>query len=292
MISTEHPRPSHVFAHFSDTHLPAERSPLYGAADADGHLEELLAVLERSAVRPDALIFSGDLADRGDVSSYERLRVLVEPVARRLGSAIVWASGNHDDRAALRRVLLDGEGAEPVCSAHRFGGLRVLVLDSNVPGLHHGELDDDRLSWLSDQLAEPAPEGTLLVMHHPPLPTVLDLAVTVELRDQHRLAEVLRGSDVRGILSGHIHHPSMGVFAGIPVSVASSTAYTQDLGMAPTATRGQDGAQSFNLVQVYADTVVHSVVSFAHYADVGEPVAAADVERRLAAAGIERRGAL
>ncbi|NKF33882.1 phosphodiesterase, partial [Pseudomonas sp. BGM005] len=86
-------------------------------------------------------------------------------------------------------------------------------------------------------LSSPAPEGSLLLIHHPPLPTVLDLAVTVELRDQAALAEVLRGSDVRGILSGHVHHPSFGTFAGIPVAVASSSAYGQDLAQPVGATR-------------------------------------------------------
>jgi Icc protein len=41
-------------------------------------------------------------------------------------------------------------------------------------------------------------------MHHPPIPSVQDLAVTVELREQARLAQVLRGTDVRSILAGHL----------------------------------------------------------------------------------------
>src|SRR5690606_12457598 len=110
-----------------------------------------------------------------------------------------------------------------------FGGMRVIVVDSTVPGAHWGEVPQDQLEWLSAELSSPAPEGTLLLMHHPPLPTVLDLAVTVELRDQPSLAAVLRGTDVRSILSGHVHHPSFGTFAGIPVAVASSIAYGQDL---------------------------------------------------------------
>lgn len=291
MILTEHPRPSHTFVHISDTHLPGERSPLYGSgADADANLELMLSRLVASGLRPDALLFTGDLTDRGDVSAYRRLRALVEPAAEALGCEVVWVAGNHDDRVAMRSELgLSGTDADPVTEVRWFGGMRVIVLDSTVPGAHWGEVSAEQLAWLAAELATPAPEGSLLLIHHPPLPTVLDLAVTVELRNQAALAEVLTGSDVRGILSGHVHHPSFGTFAGIPVAVASSSAYGQDLAQPVGATRGQDAAQGYNLVHVYDGTIVHSVVSLDSGADVGEPVAAEEAGRRIAGRGISWR---
>ncbi|MFD5213908.1 metallophosphoesterase [Microbacterium sp. NPDC058345] len=293
MILTEHPRPSHTFVHISDTHLPAERSPLYGSGtDADANLELALSRLVLSGLRPDALLLTGDLVDRGDATAYRRLRALVEPAAAALGCEVVWAAGNHDARGVMRAELgLGGAADEPVTEVRWFGGMRVIVLDSTVPGEHWGEIDEAQLGWLRDELATPAPAGTLLLIHHPPLPTVLDLAVTVELRDQGRLASVLRGSDVRGILSGHVHHPSFGTFAGIPVAVASSSAYGQDLAQPVGATRGQDATQGYNLVHVYEDTIVHSVVGLERGTDVGEPVAADEAQRRIAGAGIGWRGA-
>lgn len=291
MILTEHPRPSHTFVHISDTHLPGERSPLYGSgADADANLAEMLDRLVASGLRPDALLFTGDLTDRGDAAAYRRLRELVTPAADALGCEVVWAAGNHDDRRAMRSELgLAGAGDEPIVEVRWFGGMRVIVVDSTVPGAHWGEVPSSQLEWLEGELSTAAPQGTLLLLHHPPLPTVLDLAVTVELRDQDALAEVLRGTDVRGILSGHVHHPSFGTFAGIPVAVASSSAYGQDLAQPVGATRGQDAAQGYNLVHVYADTIVHSAVSLERGADVGEPVAADEAGRRIAGVGIDWR---
>jgi len=291
MILTEHPRPSHTFVHISDTHLPGERSPLYGSgADADANLAEMLDRLVASGLRPDALLFTGDLTDRGDAAAYRRLRELVAPAAAALGCEVVWAAGNHDDRRAMRSELgLAGAGDEPIVEVRWFGGMRVIVVDSTVPGAHWGEVPSSQLVRLEGELSTAAPQGTLLLLHHPPLPTVLDLAVTVELRDQDALAAVLRGSDVRGILSGHVHHPSFGTFAGIPVAVASSSAYGQDLAQPVGATRGQDAAQGYNLVHVYADTIVHSAVSLERGADVGEPVAADEAGRRIAGVGIDWR---
>ncbi|WP_307823185.1 metallophosphoesterase [Microbacterium sp. KRD172] len=282
--------------HISDTHLPGERSPLYGSGtDADSNLSLMLDRLVASGLKPDALLMTGDLTDHGDASAYRRLRALVEPAAAALQCEIVWAAGNHDDRATMRTALLDGSDAvaddAPITEVRWFGDMRVIVLDSSVPGAHWGELDDAQLSWLAAELSVAAPAGTLLLTHHPPLPTVLDLAVTVELRDQSRLASVLRGTDVRAILSGHVHHPSFGTFAGIPVAVASSSAYGQDLAQPVGATRGQDAAQGYNLVHVYAETIVHSAVSLQHGRDVGEPVAAGEAGRRIAGRGIGWRDA-
>lgn len=300
MIQSEYPRPSYLFAHITDTHLPREPDLLYGDVDADTHLTRLLSALEGSGLAPDALLFTGDLADKGDASAYRRLRKLVEPVAERMGAAVVWAPGNHDERVVFRQELLTGpdapqvpgEGPDaPICYTQWFGGLRVLVLDSTAPGKHSGVLDEGKLDWLRGELQTRAPQGTLLIMHHPPLPTVLDLAVSVELRNQDALASVVRGSDIRSILSGHVHHPSFGTFAGIPVSVATSTAYSQDLSVSVGGIRGQDGAQGLNLVQVYQNTIVHSSLSVGGYPTVGKHVSPAAAAEHLTSSGIRWREA-
>ena len=82
----------------------------------------------------------------------------------------------------------------------------------------------------------------------------------LELDHQAELAEVLRGSDVRAILAGHLHYSTAGVFAGIPVSVAAATCYTIDASAEPGSLSGIDAGQTFNLVHVYDDQVVHSIV--------------------------------
>jgi 3',5'-cyclic AMP phosphodiesterase CpdA len=159
-------------------------------------------------------------------------------------------------------------------------------MDTSVPGFHHGELSGDQLDWLAAQLETPAPDGTILALHHPPVPSVLDLSVLVELRDQAALAAVVRNSDVRTILAGHLHYSTTGTFAGIPVSVASATCYTQDLNVPVGGTRGRDAGPAFNLVHVYEHTIVHSVVPLGAAPTVGEYVSPEETERRLAAAGI------
>lgn len=279
----EYSRPSHLLVHLSDTHLRAAGGVF--DIDAAHHVRRIMAQLERSGTRPDAIVFTGDLADLGESAAYAELRQVVEPAARRLGAEIIWVMGNHDERDAFRRELLDTRGVQPVDAVHDIDGLRLIVLDTSVPGAHHGEIGDEQLEWLAVELAIPAPLGTIVAMHHPPIPNVLDLATLVELRDQRRLAEVLRGSDVRAILAGHVHFSTTATFAGIPVSVASSSCYTQDLGIGDGGMAPRDGAQAYNLVHVYDETVVHSVVPFSD-APPAEVTTAAETRRRLAEAGV------
>jgi Icc protein len=284
----EYARPSHHLLHLSDTHLRAGDDPLYGSIDSSARLGRALAQIAESGSTPDAIIFTGDLADHGEPEAYETLRALVDPWAARLGAPVIWVMGNHDDRASFRAGLLADnapDASAPVDSVYDIDGLRVIALDTSVPGHHHGEITDAQLEWLEVELAIPAAHGTILAMHHPPVPSVLDLAVTVELREQSRLAAVLRGSDVRTILAGHLHYSTAATFAGIPVSVASATCYTQDLAVAVGGTRPQDAAQAYNLVHVFDETVVHSVVSVGDTVPLGY-VDPAESARRIAAAGI------
>jgi Icc protein len=286
-IEAEHPRPRHFLLHLSDPHLLGGPDQLYGAVDSESRLKQLFEEVKASGARPEAVIFTGDLADQGEPEAYAKLRAIVDPACKAMGAQVIWAMGNHDDRANFRTGLLDQNADDsPVDHSYYINGLRVITLDTSVPGFHHGELSEAQLDWLKSELATPAPDGTILALHHPPVPSVLDLAVLVELRGQNALAAVLRNSDVRTILAGHLHYSTTASFAGIPVSVASATCYTQDLNVPVGGTRGRDGGQSFNLVHVYEHTIVHSVVPLGSAPVVGEFVTAAETQRRLAAAGI------
>ena len=258
---SQYGEPDHYILHVSDTHFVTDGDLLHDSVDSDANLSRLFERLEKAGRRPEAIVFTGDLADKGEPEAYVRLRRIVEPAAERLGAKVIWVMGNHDARPAFRSGLLDTEPTQDsVDAVVDVNGLRIILLDSTVPGFHHGLISDEQLTWLTDVLAEPAPHGTLLALHHPPVPGLLDAIESVELKEQHRLETVLAGTDVRGILAGHLHYSTTCTFAGIPVSVASATCYTQDLLVDEGSIRGQDGAQGFNMVHVYRDRVLHTVV--------------------------------
>ena len=290
MPTAEYREPQRTLLHISDTHLRAEGGRLFGVVDGAATLTRAITTVEEAGIGVDAIVFTGDLADLGEQHAYTTLRAIVDPFAARLDARVVWVMGNHDDRSMFRAGLLDDPSVDggPVDRVDDLDGLRVITLDTTVPGYHHGELSAEQLEWLAEVLSAPAPLGTIIAMHHPPIPSVLPLAASVELRDQRQLAPVLRGSDVRAIIAGHLHYSTFATFTGIPVSVASSTCYAQDLTVPAGGSRPQDGARSVNLVRVHDDTVVHAVIDVEPSATL-EHIDAEEARRRLVDAGVAPR---
>ncbi|MFT4083655.1 MAG: metallophosphoesterase [Nocardioides sp.] len=268
-MSTDYPEAKHYLLHLSDTHFVARGTHggmLHDVVDPQANLEKMFEGFERSNSMPKAIVLTGDIADTGEPEAYQRVREVVEKSAAAYGARVIWCMGNHDNREAFYENLLGVEPSDaPYDTVWDLDGLRLIVLDTTVPGQHWGELSDAQLAWLADVLAIPAEDGSIIALHHPPVWSPLGLIRLFELRDQDRFADVIRGTDVRSILGGHLHYSTHSTFAGIPVSVASATCYTQDLQVEFPAARGQNGAQSYNLVHVYEDRVLHSVVPIGDY---------------------------
>jgi len=192
------------------------------------NLVRTLGVLESSGLRPDVILLTGDLTNAGDAACYDDLRALVAAAAFASDATVIYLPGNHDDRAAFRRHLLDRDGDAPVNQTHWRDGLRVIALDSVVPGHDHGVLDADALGYLRAELATPAPDGTIVALHHPPIPSPIKPMAGIALRDPDALRDVIDGSDVRLVVAGHSHHEALGVLGSTPVWVSPATAYRLD----------------------------------------------------------------
>lgn len=291
-IISEYEAHSHVLLHLSDTHLLDGDKQLYGDVDADKRLAEIFENISSSGAKIDAMVFTGDIADKGEIGAYSKIRKMVDRLAENLDSEIVWVMGNHDDRSNFRQELLDSSpSSDPVDSVHDINGLRVIALDTTVPGEHYGAITQNQHDWLAEVLSSPSEHGSVLALHHPPMPSFLPNATTVELRGQKDLRNIITNSDIRSIIGGHMHYSSFATFAGIPVSVASSTCYTQDLNFGIAGnTHGQDSAQGFNIIHVYDDTLVHSVIANTRGKLVGDHIALQDAQKNIADSGIEVRG--
>nr|WP_275889328.1 metallophosphoesterase [Nakamurella flavida] len=245
----------------SDTHLTSAGVLYNGVIDADRALAaaaDLIARAVADGVGVDALVVSGDLTDTGDPAAYRRLADALGS----LGPPVVWATGNHDVRTTLHTELL-GRPDEPgkILQHHDIAGLRILVLDSTVVGAGHGRLEPEHLAELAAALATPAEHGSVVVLHHAPVPPPSPLLAyfTLERASRRALAATVAGSDVRLVLAGHHHLAQSGSLAGVPVAVAGSTAIRVD----PLARPGHERtvvAGSLNLVRLYPDTVTVSVL--------------------------------
>ncbi|MEU8132926.1 metallophosphoesterase [Streptodolium elevatio] len=252
--------PRHTLVQFSDVHIVPEGELLMGTLDTLTQMGHALDAVESADLAPAALLFTGDLADTGDVRAYRRLRALVEPAAARIGAPALFGMGNHDNREAFREGLLGTEpGDAPHDFVHRAGDVRVIVLDSTTPGSHGGALTDDQLAWLRAELAQPAPAGTVLALHHPPIPTPLAFLERLSLKDPERLAEAIAGTDVRIVLTGHNHHATCGALAGVPVWAAPAVAYRADVFPPAGTYQGVTGV-GYTRVDLYEDCATATFV--------------------------------
>ena len=236
-----------TFLHLSDIHLLAGDEELLGHYPAR-NLRRVVAKVLELPVAPRCCLITGDLTQDGQVASYAHLRHQLAPLVAR-GIPILAGLGNHDDRAAFRRGFL-GEAAAndaPYYYAQQIAGLRVIMLDSLIPGEDEGKLGAAQLAWLADQLAETAPLGTVVALHHSPAPTGLAALGRLQLHDADALREVIAGHEVFGILAGHCHTASATYFAGTLASTAPAVAFQ----LAPGATTMTFAAGSgFNLCVV------------------------------------------
>ncbi|MEU9830877.1 metallophosphoesterase [Streptosporangium sp. NPDC048047] len=198
-----------VIAHLSDIHIDDGQRSADRARAVMDHLEGLPWDL-------DAVVVTGDIADHGLAGEYE--------LARRILTSrhpVLTCPGNHDERAAFRRVLLGrpaeagrtaaetgrteteaepaaeapgttatgepgaadavDEVAAPVNQVHRGNGFVLALCDSSVPGKDHGHLEEETLAWLADVLDGTPDTVPVLVGFHHP-PVPLAIPYVDEIR--------------------------------------------------------------------------------------------------------------
>jgi 3',5'-cyclic AMP phosphodiesterase CpdA len=230
-----------LIAQISDLHLgfvPDDPDEM-NARRLDAVLDRLLSL----PYRPDLMIATGDLVERGDEKSYRRLAEMLS----RVPWPVHYALGNHDSRDGFRAVFADVPAPDGfvqyVIEPDRAGDLRLLVLDSLDEGRHGGAYCATRAAWLAARLDEAPGVPTLIVLHHPPFPTGIGWMTTDPDEPWvRRLAGAIAGhGNVVGLICGHIHRPIASVFAGTIARVCPATAPAVALTLEPIDPDVPDG---------------------------------------------------
>lgn len=217
-----------ILLHLSDLHVRPSGQSAYRVVEASHLAERALRVARAFTPRPDAVVISGDLTDCGLPAEYDELvRLLRRYLA---GLNVYLIPGNHDRRDNFRAALggFPGVTSDPVFVQYVVEDLpvRLIMMDSVVPGAGHGELCPDRLAWLEARLAEAPERPTFLVLHHPPMRSGLPTYDAINLHTTGELAAVLaRHPQVERILCGHHHRSMTGRLGNVIVSVAPSVAH-------------------------------------------------------------------
>jgi 3',5'-cyclic-AMP phosphodiesterase len=261
------PAATHRIGHVSDSHFTAS-GLLHGRVPVAETFATALHGLAASGVPVDAVVHTGDVADEGEAAAYVAAREALGAVVERTGWRMLIVPGNHDDRVAMRDHLLGlPPSDEPMDAVVDVHGLRIVLLDTSVPRHVEGGLDDEQVDRLRETLREPAEHGTVLALHHPPVPVEVTGLQRLHLTGQERLAAAIEGGDVRAVLGGHLHYASTSMFAGVPVFVAPATAYTIALRGPGGGVAALDGGRAVGVLTCYDDgRVGYSLLPAGHEA--------------------------
>lgn len=210
--------PGQVFADVVDTAAMLQRA-----------VEQILAL----EPRPDAVLVTGDLTNDGEPEAYAAIR----PILGKLPMPVFVIPGNHDDREAML-VLADvaelGAGQPFRQFAADLGQLRLVALDSLVPGKAHGEICEARLAWLESELAASGDRLLLLMVHHPPGETGIGHMDRIGLRPTPAFEALIRrhADRIERIVCGHVHRSIFYRWQGAPVSIGPGVAHQVRLDLA------------------------------------------------------------
>jgi 3',5'-cyclic AMP phosphodiesterase CpdA len=227
-----------MLVQLTDLHVRPKGVAAYRVADTNMLTERALRAVASLRPVPDAVVISGDLTDCGLATEYALLGELLK---RYLKMPVYVIPGNHDRREKLIEGL-PGYGKMTdgfVQYAVENLPVRLVMLDSVVPGAGHGELCAARLAFLDRILAEQPDKPTMVVLHHPPFVCGIGHMDGINLRDAGAFAAVIgRHRQVQRIISGHHHRPVFSAVGQAIVSISPSVAHQVELELGESAGGG------------------------------------------------------
>ncbi|KEA63416.1 3',5'-cyclic-nucleotide phosphodiesterase [Marinobacterium lacunae] len=225
-----------IVAQISDLHIKAGGRLSYRKVDTLKGLYNALERLNALVPQPDVVVITGDLVDFGRADEYACLKEALSE----LDMPYYLVPGNHDNRQAMRAAFpeLDHLHQQPefVQWCIEDYPVRMIGLDSTVPGAPHGELCAERLAWLESTLSQRPNVPTLVMLHHPPFASGIGHMDRQRLMDSAGLAAVIsRHPQVERVLCGHLHRSIQQRFAGSLACCCPGTAHQVVLDIDPDA---------------------------------------------------------
>jgi Icc protein len=197
--------------------------------------ERALRAVAAFSPRPDVVLITGDLTECGRPDEYD---MVAEMIDRAVKMPVYVIPGNHDRREVLRKKLshLPGISSDPHFIQYVIEDypVRLVMLDSVVPGAGHGLLCEDRLNFLDATLAARPDKPTIVALHHPPFVCGIGHMDSINLRNADAFTAVIaRHRQVERILCGHHHRPVVARVAHAIATIAPSVSHQVEMTLDP-----------------------------------------------------------
>jgi 3',5'-cyclic AMP phosphodiesterase CpdA len=220
-----------LIAQLSDPHLRPSGTLYQDVVDSNAMFDA--AVQQVNALRPDLVLLSGDLVDKGTPEEYAYARASLSA----LRPPLLAIPGNHDDRDRFRACFSHHPASGPLHFAKGdLGPVRIIGLDVTVPGAHHGAIDAQACQWLEATLDQEPDRPTILMMHQPPFESGIPYIDKYNCKNGEALSAVLRRyANIERVVCGHIHRSMQIRVGGTMAVTAPSTTTAIALRLDPAA---------------------------------------------------------
>ena len=204
----------------TDPHLFQDTNGELLGVNTQASFSQVLSEIQQQQYDYDLVLATGDLVQDNSDEGYLRFRQEVKALNNKM---VFWIPGNHDFQPKMFEIL-----KEETVSAKKHILLgdkwQILLLDSQVQGVPHGQLEAEELDWLKLKLQEYPERYSLVVLHHHLLSTGSAWLDQHNLRNANELAEVLAPfKHVKALLYGHIHQQVDSEWLGYQVMATPST---------------------------------------------------------------------
>lgn len=176
----------------TDAHLHADKHARSRSGVPWRQFERVLAQVMRE--RPDVVLLSGDVSQDETLASYQHACRALEGLA----CPWFWIPGNHDQPELMVEC-------HPLIDEVDLGAWRLLLLDTRVAQMPHGELGAERLAALGEAL-EQSDRPVVIGLHHPPVEVGAAWMDAIGLKDRDAFWQTLADyPQVKIVLFGHAH---------------------------------------------------------------------------------------
>jgi len=189
---------SFTFAQFSDPHVGFQGPPDPLGTKA---FENSVELINKSAQRPDFVLFTGDLTHDAESRDVHAQRMqLFKSIAGRINTSVIHTVPGENDAALDGGVLYREHFGESHSFDHK--GVHFVALDNVSRG--HPEVGPDQLAWLKADVARFPKTAPIVVFTHRPL---FDLKPEWEwfTADGDDVMNALAPYENVTVLYGHIH---------------------------------------------------------------------------------------
>ena len=204
----------------TDPHLFKDTNGELLGINTQASFSQVLSEIQQQQYDYDLVLATGDLVQDNSDEGYLRFRQEVKALNNKM---VFWIPGNHDFQPKMFEILKEDSVS---AKKHILLGdkWQILLLDSQVQGVPHGQLEEEELDWLKLKLQENPQRYSLVVLHHHLLSTGSAWLDQHNLRNANELAEVLAPfKNVKALLYGHIHQQVDSEWLGYQVMATPST---------------------------------------------------------------------